>query len=168
MTAIRFTLHGRIDLDITFEGLTMRTPVYIKLDASEPLLLSEGVCRQLRILSYHPRVSGHRDRQGVRVRSPSNVEKTEDIQKHGEQSQSSSEEGEERSQFSQGNDQVVPHRNRDGETVPSQQSGGKELGIEGGVEDGLPTQSQGQDIGAATMPEPKVLEKSQRHDEKQE
>ena len=102
------------------------------------------------------------------MRSPSNVEKTEDIQKHGEQSQSSTEEGEERSQFSQGNDQVVPHRNRDGGTVPSQQSGGKELGIEGGVEDGLPTQSQGQDIGAATMPEPKVLEKSQRHDEKQE
>ena len=36
-----FTLHGRMDLDVTFNGTT---PVYIKLDASEPLLLSEGVC----------------------------------------------------------------------------------------------------------------------------
>ena len=51
-----FTLHGRMDLDITFEDTTMRTPVYIKLDTTEPLLLSEGVCRQLRILSYHPSV----------------------------------------------------------------------------------------------------------------
>ena len=43
-----FTLHGRMDLDVSFKGLTMQTPVYIKLDAAEPLLLSEGVCRQLK------------------------------------------------------------------------------------------------------------------------
>ena len=65
-----FTLHGRIDLDIRFEGVTMQTPVYIKLDVEEPLLLSEGVCRQLRILSYHPGVVGHKE-QETKIRSPS-------------------------------------------------------------------------------------------------
>ena len=53
-----FTLDGRMDLDISFEGSTMRTPIYIKMDAPEPLLLSEGVCRQLGVLSYHPAVLG--------------------------------------------------------------------------------------------------------------
>ena len=67
-----FTLHGRMDLDISFDGTTMKTPVYIKLDASEPLLLLEGVCRQLRILSYHPDVVGRRNRYEDRVRSPTN------------------------------------------------------------------------------------------------
>ena len=51
-----FALHGRMDLDISFGGKTMQTPVYIKMDAPEPLLLSEGVCRQLGIVSYHPSV----------------------------------------------------------------------------------------------------------------
>ena len=36
----------------------MRTPVYIKMDAQEQLLLSEGVCSQLRLVTYHPEVSG--------------------------------------------------------------------------------------------------------------
>ena len=31
----------------------MRTPVYIKMDAPDQLLLSEGVCRQLEIIEYH-------------------------------------------------------------------------------------------------------------------
>ncbi len=34
----------------------MKTPVYVKMDAHEPLLLSEGVCRQMGIISYHPEV----------------------------------------------------------------------------------------------------------------
>ena len=49
-------LDGKIHLDITFGGYTMSTPVYIKMDAEEQLLLSEGVCRQLGIVSYHPQV----------------------------------------------------------------------------------------------------------------
>lgn len=49
-----FTLDDGIDLDITFAGKTMRTAVYIKVDACDPLLLSEGVCHQLGIISYHP------------------------------------------------------------------------------------------------------------------
>ena len=51
-----FTLDGRMDLDITFDGKTMRTAVYIKMDSRDPLLLSEGVCHQLGIISYHPDV----------------------------------------------------------------------------------------------------------------
>ena len=31
----------------------MYTPVYVKLDAHDPLLLSEDVCRQLGIITYH-------------------------------------------------------------------------------------------------------------------
>ena len=51
-----FRLDGRMDLDVTFKDMTMRTPVYIKMDAHDQLLLSEGVCRQLGILSYHNKV----------------------------------------------------------------------------------------------------------------
>jgi hypothetical protein len=48
-----FKLDGRIDLDISFEQHTMTTPVYLKMDSTTQLLLSEGVCQQLHILSYH-------------------------------------------------------------------------------------------------------------------
>ena len=51
-----FQLDGRMDLDIEFMDLTMTTAVYIKMDAHDQLLLSEGVCRQLGILQYHPSV----------------------------------------------------------------------------------------------------------------
>ena len=44
----------------------MCTPVYIKADPHEQLLLSEGVCRQLGILQYHPEVEPWR---GGRKRS---------------------------------------------------------------------------------------------------
>ena len=65
-------LYGRMDLDVSFEGMTMQTPVYTKLDAAELLLHSEGVCRQLKILSYHPEVIGHSKGHEIRVRSPNN------------------------------------------------------------------------------------------------
>ena len=52
-----FRLDGRLDLDITFQERTMKTPVYVKMDAKEQLLLSEGVCRQLGIMQYHEQVS---------------------------------------------------------------------------------------------------------------
>ena len=51
-----FQLDGRMDLDVQFDGKTMCTPVYIMLDAPEQLLLSEGVCRQLGIIDFHPEV----------------------------------------------------------------------------------------------------------------
>ena len=44
-------LDGQLDLEIEFG-----TPVYLKMDAQDQLLLSEGVCRQLDILSYHSEV----------------------------------------------------------------------------------------------------------------
>ena len=52
-----FRLDGRLDLDVTFQGKTMKTSIYLKMDAKESLLLSEGVCRQLGIVSYHPQVT---------------------------------------------------------------------------------------------------------------
>ena len=51
-----FHIDGRIDLDITFEGTDHEDPVYVKMDAREQLLLSEGVCRQLGIVTYHEEV----------------------------------------------------------------------------------------------------------------
>lgn len=47
----------------------MKTTVYIKLDASEPLLLSEGVCRQLGIVTYHPDVTpgSSSEKEGTKV-----------------------------------------------------------------------------------------------------
>lgn len=57
-----FTLDGRTDLELTFKDRTMRTPIYIKLDAEDQLLLSEGVCRQLEITAYHPTGSLARER----------------------------------------------------------------------------------------------------------
>ena len=51
-----FHLDGRVNLDIEFLDKAMNTPVYVKMDAHEQLLLSEGVCRQLGIISYHPEV----------------------------------------------------------------------------------------------------------------
>ena len=56
-------LDGKMHLNITFGGHTMSTPIYIKMDAEEQLLLSEGVCRQLGIVSYHPQVEVWRGRQ---------------------------------------------------------------------------------------------------------
>ena len=52
-----FCLDGKMNLDIWFNGKTMKTPLYIKLDAPEQLPLAEGACRQLHIISYHPDVT---------------------------------------------------------------------------------------------------------------
>ena len=45
-----------MELEIEFSDRTMKTVVYIKMDAREQLLLSEGVCRQLGLVMYHPDV----------------------------------------------------------------------------------------------------------------
>ena len=47
-----FDLHGQMQLDLTFHDTTMRTTVFIKMDAVDQLLLSEGVCNQLGIIKY--------------------------------------------------------------------------------------------------------------------
>lgn len=52
-----------MDLDVTFNGVAMKTPIYIKAHTSEQLLLGEGVCRQLEIISYHPEVSDRKGRK---------------------------------------------------------------------------------------------------------
>lgn len=65
-----FLLDGRLDLDITFGGKTMRTPIYLKMDSREQLLLSEGVCKQLGIISYHPDVTLRKNRNPSQKQSP--------------------------------------------------------------------------------------------------
>ena len=67
-----FQLDGRMDLDITFQDHTMKTAVYIKMDAHDQLLLSEGVCRQLGILHYHSSVERWRGGKKRPVQQPSN------------------------------------------------------------------------------------------------
>ena len=42
-----FKLDGRMELEVKFGDKTIKTVVYIKMDAQEQLLLPEGVCRQL-------------------------------------------------------------------------------------------------------------------------
>ena len=44
---MRATVDGCMEMEITFEGKTLTTMVYVKMDAVDQLLLSEGVCRQL-------------------------------------------------------------------------------------------------------------------------
>ena len=62
-----FTVDGRIDIDVAFQDKTMKTTVYVKMDVSEDLLLSEGVCRQLGILTYYPEVQPLRIRRGEKT-----------------------------------------------------------------------------------------------------
>ncbi len=38
---------GKLELDIVFEDKALATPIYLKMDSSDQLLLSEGVCCQL-------------------------------------------------------------------------------------------------------------------------
>ena len=45
----------------------MSTPIYIKLDAPEQLLLGEGVCRQLQMVTYHPSVCIERKENGEKT-----------------------------------------------------------------------------------------------------
>ena len=78
-----FSLDGRMDLDVTFGDKTMQTPVYIKMDAPDQLLLSEGVCRQLGIVTYHQDVSAtqkdrrtDKEKEGVRAVTHVNMVRT--------------------------------------------------------------------------------------------
>ena len=45
---------GRMDLVMfTFNDTAIKTPVYIKMDGHDQLLLSQGICHQLGIILYH-------------------------------------------------------------------------------------------------------------------
>ena len=55
-----------MDLEISFDGKTMKTTVYIKADAYDQLLLSEGVCRQLGIVTYHSAVQPQKPKKSQR------------------------------------------------------------------------------------------------------
>ena len=43
-----------MNTEIKFQGTTINTIIYFKMDAADQLLLLEGVSRQLGIVTYHP------------------------------------------------------------------------------------------------------------------
>ena len=45
----------------------------VKVEAADELLLGEGVCRQLKIITYHPSVSSKKTRKENRIRPMPNV-----------------------------------------------------------------------------------------------
>ena len=53
----QFQLDSYLSLDVTFDQCVICTPVYIKMDTHDDLLLLEGVCPQLGIVTYHHKVS---------------------------------------------------------------------------------------------------------------
>ena len=65
-----FHLDGRLDLDVTFVDRTMHTAIYVKMDAFDDLLLSEGVCHQLGIVEYHPQVDASKPNGDGEVEAP--------------------------------------------------------------------------------------------------
>ena len=64
---VKVLLEG-VPASVRFGHVTMLTFVYIKLYVSEQLLLSEGVCRQVKILAYHPDVLGKGSSHSARAR----------------------------------------------------------------------------------------------------
>ena len=69
-----FTLDGHMELVITFGEKEISMQVYIKVDAADQLLLSEGVSRLLGIVEYHPDVEVWR---GGRKKKSSTSTKTD-------------------------------------------------------------------------------------------
>ena len=43
------------------------TPIYVKMDPYDDLLLSEGVCRHLGIVNYHPSIKSKATKQTEKV-----------------------------------------------------------------------------------------------------
>ena len=65
-----FKLDGQFNLDVTFVDNAMHTAIYVKMDAFDDLLLSEGVCRQLGIVEYHPQVEANKRNCDAPVEAP--------------------------------------------------------------------------------------------------
>ena len=57
-------------MDIGFDGHTIRTPVYVKMNARDTLLLSEDVCHQLGIIKYHPLVREDKEKSKGQLKWP--------------------------------------------------------------------------------------------------
>ena len=62
-----FHLDGCMEMNLTFQDTTLSTTVYVKMDAIDQLLLSEGVCRQQGIVWYHPSVTPRETQKSKRV-----------------------------------------------------------------------------------------------------
>ena len=68
-----------MELNIAFGDKEMTTSVYIKLDAADQLLLSEGVCRLLDIVSYHSAVEIWRGGRATKKKATVSVDQGEDV-----------------------------------------------------------------------------------------
>ena len=62
-----------MEMQSSFGGKTMKTTIYIKMDAPDELLLSEGVCSQLDIVTYHPSILKQKAKTLKPKRPPSSV-----------------------------------------------------------------------------------------------
>jgi hypothetical protein len=58
-----FKLDGVMELTVSFGEKVTTTPVYIKMDAEDQLLLSEGLCRQLGVVTYHGEIEREASQQ---------------------------------------------------------------------------------------------------------
>ena len=54
----QFKLDGQLDLDVNLNDKIIHTSAYVRMEAYDDLLLSEGVCNQLGIVTYHSFTSG--------------------------------------------------------------------------------------------------------------
>ena len=74
-----FNLDGMMDFDHSFNGVTMKTLIYIRASVTKQLLLGERACRQLQIVTYHPDVSDRKERKWHPRRAhPHNKEETKE------------------------------------------------------------------------------------------
>ena len=58
-------------MEIKFKDRVVKTPVYVTMDAQDQLLLSEGLCRQLEIVSNDSAVEIWRGGKGASKRNNS-------------------------------------------------------------------------------------------------
>ena len=54
---------------MNLDDKTINTPIYVKMDADDDLLLSEGVCRHLGIVMYHPSIRNKEVKQDNEIHS---------------------------------------------------------------------------------------------------
>ena len=66
----QFKLDGQFDLDVSFNNKAMHTPVYVKMDAYDDLLLSEEVCWQPGIVTYHSHMESNPGRSRTAMTFP--------------------------------------------------------------------------------------------------
>ena len=65
-----------MDVTILFGFQKLKTAIYVKLKAPDPLLLSESVCQRLGIIQYHPLVDSVREAEESQEQLPKRETRT--------------------------------------------------------------------------------------------